>query len=641
MVWDDGISGVHREIAASDAQLIAVLAGPGTGKTKYGLMRRVARLLEQGVDPESILLLSFTRTAARDLKDKLIELDIAAAEKVQATTLHSFCLSLLLREDVLPHIQRVPRMLLNHERDLMLRDLDGDWGNIRERREKLLAFEAGWSRRESDHPGLATIPADRAFEREVIQWLRHHKAMLIGEVIPLVFNYLRNDPHNDALSKYRHIVVDEYQDLNYLEQQLIDLLSVNGSTSVCVTGDDDQSIYAFRHAKPDGILRLRQRPGVANYSIEKCGRCPKTVVDMANALIEQAPGRSKPPLQSDGKDGGHIAIVQWRTFQDEIEGIASAIAADLNAERFEPADILVLANRQEIGVGLKQRLLELGIPAHSFFAQEPLKSEAAQYGLALLQLLVKPDPVALRVVLGIGDQTGRAAAYRRLREYASGIKADERGVLDIKVKDGRSIGVIVPSLISRYEDLVHRLRRLQDCPLPVLLDDVFPDGEPDVQEMRAIAFDTLPRAQGIEQLVSMMVNRLTMMDVPENPSYVRIMSLHKSKGLTAKCVYIMGAMQGVLPYLKSTNTEAEDDQAIIEQRRLVYVALTRPTTQLVISYPRSLPAAIASRWGVKRASGSDWPDVQVVPSTYLTELGPAAPTRMQGEVWLASYPNIT
>lgn len=638
MVWDDGLSGVHREIAAAESALVSVLAGPGTGKTRYGLMRRVARLLEEGHSPENILLLSFTRTAARDLRDKLIELEINDAEKVQATTLHSFCLSLLIQEDVLTAIQRQPRMLLDHERDLMLRDLGSDWGGIRDRRKRLLAFEAGWSRRESDHPGLATIPADRAFDREVIEWLRHHKAMLVGEVIPLVFNHLTNDPHNEVLSRYHHIIVDEYQDLNYLEQKLIDLLAANDFTSVCIAGDDDQSIYGFRHAKPDGILHFRSRPRAENFSIGKCGRCPKRVVEMANSLIEQAPGRSKPPLQPDNHAEGHVAIVQWRTLQDEIEGIASAIAKDWGLERFQTADILVLANRQEIGVGLKKRLQELNIPAHSFFSQEPLKSEAAQIGLAILQLLAEQDLVALRVVLGAGDPTGRSQAYRRLRDYATQIGANEREVLDLAVREGKAIGITIPALTNRYKETIAKIKYFSDKELPDLLNDLFPEGVTDVEELRQIAFEILPQASSLAHFLRMIVYRLTMMDVPESPNYVRIMSLHKSKGLTAKCVYIMGTMQGVLPYLKSTNTESEDVEAIIEQRRLMYVAVTRPTTQLVISYARFVPSAIASRWGVRSSDNSAWPDMQVIPSTYLTELGPAAPRPARGEIWLSSYP---
>lgn len=158
MAWDDALTGVHYEIAASDARRIGVLAGPGTGKTTYGLLRRVARLIETGVcKPSEILLLTFTRTAANDLVEKLADLGTPGADSVRASTVHAFCFGTLQREGVLAITGRNARTLLEHERDLMLRDLDGDFGNIRARRKLLHAFEAGWARRDSDHPGLALL----------------------------------------------------------------------------------------------------------------------------------------------------------------------------------------------------------------------------------------------------------------------------------------------------------------------------------------------------------------------------------------------------------------------------------------------------------------------------------------------------
>src|SRR3954468_11271617 len=122
MRWNDDLDNPHLEIAQSESDRIGVLAGPGTGKTSYGLMRRVARLIEEGVDPKEILLISFTRTAAHDLREKIADLGIADAESLRATTLHSYCFSLLMRDAVLSITRRTPRPLLDHEVDLMLRD---------------------------------------------------------------------------------------------------------------------------------------------------------------------------------------------------------------------------------------------------------------------------------------------------------------------------------------------------------------------------------------------------------------------------------------------------------------------------------------------------------------------------------------
>src|SRR4051812_9481079 len=128
MTWSDGLVGPHLAIAGSESPRIGILAGPGTGKTSFGLLRRVARLLEQGVPPETILLISFTRTAAHDLRTKVADLGVPGAEDVRAMTLHAYCFGVLMSEAVLAITRRNPRPLLEHEVDMMLRDIPGDHG---------------------------------------------------------------------------------------------------------------------------------------------------------------------------------------------------------------------------------------------------------------------------------------------------------------------------------------------------------------------------------------------------------------------------------------------------------------------------------------------------------------------------------
>lgn len=643
MTWDEGLDGIHRDIAASDARRIAVLAGPGTGKTSYGLMRRVARLVEQGADAKSILLLSFTRNAARDLSEKVAALGLSDADHILATTLHAYCMSILMRDDVLPVIGRTPRILLEHERDLMLRDIDGPWGDLKAKRKLLKAFEAGWARGEQDHPGLAKLPDDRAFEQQVMAWMIHNRAMLVGEVVPLAYNYLKAEPLNPERRRFEYIIVDEYQDLNTLEQRFIELLA-GEQGSICVAGDDDQSIYGFRFANPEGILNFRDQPGVQSFELDVCGRCPSNIIDMANSLIEQAPGRNKAPLVARRQEPGDVAIVQWETLEDEGDGIAAAIATDIQAERFDPSQILVLTNLQEVGQRIRHKLISNGVDAHSFFTEELLKkSPEAQRGLAVLRLLVGDDPVSLRVILGSGDDQGRAGAYRRLRARAASLGMSERDLLDNAVRKHMKIGIQVPSLTRQYEQLLAELTKAPVDDLEALVDFVFPLNTVSVNEIWQIASELRVGAESLEELVKRLVTRITQFDIPESPNYVRIMSLHKSKGLTAGCVYIVGALQGSIPYLSTKNTEAEDAAAIEEQRRLMYVAVTRATEQLVISFPQEVEVGKARSWGLKEAgrprrSRNGGTVCKVLASTYLREFGQAAPAVVPGAEWLSEYP---
>jgi DNA helicase-2/ATP-dependent DNA helicase PcrA len=636
MAWDDDLAGPHLEIAQSDSDRIGVLAGPGTGKTAFGIMRRVARLIEQGIDPSEILLISFTRTAAHDLRTKIADLGVEDAENVRATTLHSYCFSLLMREAVLAITGRVPRPLLEHEVDVMLRDLPGDFGNIEERRERLRAYEAGWARTVAEHPFDAPTDGDLDFQAAMMRWLRHHKAMLIGEVVPIAHAYLRDNPMAEELERYRHVVVDEYQDLNALEQALLEMVAGDGS--LCIAGDDDQSIYGFRFANPDGILQFRERGDVQNIEIDICGRCPRTVLAMANELIGHAPGREKGELRARQSTDGVVSVVQWADLDEEIEGVAAAVAAAVQQGRREPGDILVLANRQLIGEMLRKRLAELEIPAHSFYSQESVKSDEARQALALLRLAVGDDLVSLRVILGIGDAQARTAAYQRLAAFCREHDMTEWGVLDA-LRQGKNLSIRIPAFVQRFTSAMAFLESLERDDLGLAVDQLFPVDVEELEALRAIALEVLPEADDLRELCDAIVTRVTQHDVPESPDFVRVMSFHKSKGLTSPVVYLVGMVNGVVPTVKASADEAEVEEAICEQRRLVYVALTRAAEELIISSSRRMEIGTAMGLGVRvvreriRRIGQEVV-APTIASPYFAEMTASAPASIRGVDWL-------
>src|SRR5262245_4134447 len=219
------------------------------------MKRRAARLLENGQDPKRVLAVTFTRTAAASLVDDLLDLGVPGSENIRAGTLHAFCFGLLSRQEVFQFLDRVARPVvtfqksgaLQFEGGAMLDDLTGGaFGPKRECTKRIRAFEAAWARLQSDDPGWPTDPVDRAFQTALISWLRFHRAMLIGELVPETLRYLRNNPGCEARAAFDHVIVDEYQDLNRAEQDLLQLLS--GGRSIAIVGDVNQSIYRFRHA---------------------------------------------------------------------------------------------------------------------------------------------------------------------------------------------------------------------------------------------------------------------------------------------------------------------------------------------------------------------------------------------------------
>jgi superfamily I DNA/RNA helicase len=285
MPWNDGIEGNVLEIAASNQSPLRVMAGPGTGKT-FALMRKVARLLEQGVEPSRILLITFTRVSASDIDRELIRIGLPQCAFIHRGTLHSLCFRILNRQHVFEFTNRVPRPLINYEVRFLLEDLSVErrLGTYNDRNRRLHAFEAEWAREQYQVPGGPVVELDQLFQNLLNEWLRYHRAILLDELIPLTLNYLRSSPLCDERRQYQYILVDEYQDLNRAEQALVDILA--SVSNLTIVGDEDQAIYEhFRYAHPEGITEYHLlHPDTHDVALQQSRRCPPIIVDMANSL---------------------------------------------------------------------------------------------------------------------------------------------------------------------------------------------------------------------------------------------------------------------------------------------------------------------------------------------------------------------
>jgi superfamily I DNA/RNA helicase len=628
--WDDGLDGVFRRIAEVNHTPLRVLAGPGTGKT-FALIRRVARMLYEEEDPDRILVCTFTRTAARDLQTELSRLQLTGANSVHAGTIHSLCFSFLSQADILQYTRRNPRPLLNFEERFLLEDLEGDqFGGIRERENRLDAFNAAWARLQTDDPGWPTDPVDRQFHVALLRWLQFHQAMLIGELVPETLRYLRDNPASPFRDLFLHVLVDEYQDLNRAEQVLLDVFSENGTLTV--VGDEDQSIYAFKFAHPEGIALFDQyHLGTHDEDLTECQRSPHRVIEMANCLISNNTRQGRVLIACAGNPQGEVSIVQWPTMEAEALGIAQFIQEKISAGEVEPGRVLVLAPRRQLGYAVRDALNSLGVFAHSFFHEQALDGYpkkldacAAQQAFTILTLLAIPeDRVALRVWCGFGSPSLRRGAWSRLRLYCEEVGDSPRLVLE-RLSDGEII-------VSRTNDLIDRFRELQtmvaehkDLVGQALVDSLFPEDKEWARPFRSIAsyiegddFDAMTLREALRVGV-------TQPELPTDVNYVRVMSLHKSKGLTADLVAVVGCIEGLIPTIPSDTTPVEQERSLEEQRRLFYVAITRTRRILILSSVTQIPRKVAHRLGVE-FSGATRTHVQTIASRFLAELGPARP----------------
>lgn len=641
MGWADNLvpgSPAH-EIASCANARIRVVAGPGTGKS-FAMKRRVARLLESGVAASSILPVTFTRVAAEDLHRELVTMNVHGCDELEGRTLHSLAFKVLMSAHALAATGRTARPLNEFEIEPLLADLAGQHGGKRNVKKRIKAFEAAWARLQSDEPGYVQSAADAALEHDLIEWLRFHQSMLIGEAIPLVYRYLRNNPAAPICGEFSHILVDEYQDLNKAEQGVLQLLAENAE--VCIVGDDDQSIYSFKHAHPDGIRQwLEVNAGAADVELAECRRCPTRVVVMANALIARNQDRPVPralnPRPQNGP--GEVDIVQYPTLDHEVQGVVGIIE-ELIAAGTPPGDILVLAQRSVIGTPIYEALVAREVPTRSYYAESELDAEEAQARFAMLKLYVdREDRVALRWFLGLRSSDWRTKTYQRLRAHC------ERGGLSPwEVLQQLAAGVVaIPytkPLIEQFKQIRAILERLEGLPgLAEVIDDLLPEGNNSVRDLRVLALQTLETAgEDRDEFLAELTTSIAKPEVPTEVSDVRIMSLHKSKGLSSPITIISGCVQGLLPRLPDADLSVAEQRAQMEeQRRLFYVGITRVKAdpvagkpgKLVLTYSRQMPVAAAMKAGIQPAQ-TQYGNAHLIASQFIAELGPTAPTPRRG-----------
>ncbi|NGZ08178.1 MAG: ATP-dependent helicase [Nitrospira sp. LK70] len=641
MGWNDALTGTAFNIAATNESPLRVMAGPGTGKS-FAIKRRIARLLEEGADPSLILAVTFTRNAAASVVDDLNNLDIKGCEDIVAGTLHGFCFGLLSGEEVLALSGRVPRpvvtfttkQVLQFEASPMLADLvaAGAFGGKRDCSKRIRAFEAAWARLKSEDPGWPADPVDAQFQTALLNWLLFHRAMLIGELVPQAYRYLRDNPACDALSSFDHLIVDEYQDLNRAEQDLIDLLGGNGQTAI--VGDIDQSIYRFRHANPEGIAGYGEtHPDTHDENLDECRRCPIRVVTIADHLIRRNHlGQNQPRLRPrPGNADGEVHIVQWPSIDDEAQGIADYVSWLVTERDVEPGEILILTPRRLIGYRIRDRIATAGVLVHSFYHEEALEEDDAQRAFAALSLLVdNEDRVALRWWLGHGGSTERVGPYRRLREHC-----EQSGASPWEAMTALASGQLQLSntgtLVEKFRELTQLLDSLRDQDLQTVVNTLLPRDLDACRVLREAALLALEQCEDVSDLFDALRTTVTQPEMPEEGDFVRIMSLHKSKGLTSRVVVIAGCIRGLIPFQNFDETPAEQVQVLLEQRRLFYVAITRCTEILVLSSALRLQRNFAFKIGTQIQGAGD--PVRAMTSQFIADLGPQAPQPRLGAEW--------
>lgn len=647
--WLDGIEGnAVPTLILSDKKLIRVIAGPGSGKTT-GLKRRIQRLIQgESVDPKTVFVGTFTRAVTKEL-DEALSLKPKPKTKnheddssIEISTLHGHALN-LIRTNASVRGGRPLRFLLSFERDAMLYDIGQVLTSFKDqsqRKKELKRVCAAWAK--------GTDLAIAEFVGEMNRWLQFHGGLLIDEVVMLA--RLGLDSGDIIAGQFDHVIVDEYQDLTAAEQRLITKIW-SGKGSLVVLGDNDQSIYRFRSNHPGGIVEFDQQwegQTVTDIPIPENRRSGKTIVDLANSMMAQAGSKKAPMISKRGEDGD-LSIIYWSTLADEIKGLSKYVR-ERKADRF-----LILVPRRFIGYRLKAAI---GAEAITSFDEEVLETPLAQERFALASFIADTsDRVALRALLGFHfDGVTRAdkrnaEAYQPLLKIeldpleligeisSDSLKVKGSGAAHIKTRakktseflkfsDGANISEVLKMLfdptlskgISDIEDRAkaeHDLIDLRNTALAAIENVTEPDLKTTLDHIR---YQIATRAQLSE----------------EQEARVRIMTFHGAKGLEADIVIVAGLADQIIPGMLDRNNPVEAKEIREEQRRLLYVSVTRAKRELVVSWPKSINYKDATKnrlrldpGSVKTINGQKW--VSLGRTTLLPDV-PQQPTG--GKAWL-------
>jgi ATP-dependent DNA helicase UvrD/PcrA len=590
--WLEGLRGKYLpKLIESDSRVIRVIAGPGAGKTT-GLKRMVQRLIEdKKVEASKVFVGTFTRVIAKDLSEKLGD---GIGKDLSISTIHSLSLR-LLRDHPEACRQYELRFLLGFEEDAMHYDVAttiDNTGTIHDRRKTLKRIQSDWAERQSLR--------DAAFWGEADRWLRRHGGMLIGEVVPLATSALEA---NDVPRGYfDYVIVDEYQDLTACEQKLIELIwSENGS--LVVLGDDDQSIYSFRYNHPGGVSEFAAKwpeDVLQDTPLPENHRSGTAIVSLANIMMASA-GSSKPPMIPQKGEDGNVAFLNWFSSSKEIDGLANYVRLH------EDTEFLILVPRRFIGYRLKAAI---GTDARTSFYQQVLESPYVQECFAAASLIANPcDSVSTRSWLSFKKSGGEFAPNHNADAYSTICGATSSVGLDLLreiVNDSLKVtgagSTHIKNRAKQFIQLYDSMPEQIEDQIKVLFNpssaDVIQDEEKQAQVSDDLSLlreallnyhreePSAPLSDLMDNLRYRIATRTPLAD-DDSPCRVRIMTLHSAKGLEADVIIVAGASDQIIPG-PSYGTADEKEHHREEQRRLLYVSLTRARQHLIVSWPSLL-----------------------------------------------------
>ncbi|MGW3195511.1 DNA helicase PcrA [Streptomyces sp. NPDC001118] len=656
-----GLNDNQRAAVVHAGSPLLIVAGAGSGKTRV-LTHRIAHLLaERNVHPGQILAITFTNKAAGEMKERVEHLVGPRANAMWVMTFHSACVRILRRES--KKLGFTSSFSIYDAADskrlmaLVCRDLDLD-----PKRFPPKSFSAKISNLKNeliDEEDFAAQAAD-GFEKTLAQAyalyqsrLREANALDFDDLIMTTVNLLRAFPDvaEHYRRRFRHVLVDEYQDTNHAQYALVRELVGTGErpaedvdvppgeydippAELCVVGDADQSIYAFRGATIRNILQFEEDyPDATTILLEQNYRSTQTILSAANAVIERNESRRPKNLWTNAGQGARITGYVADTEHDEAQFVADEIDRLVDAGEAKAGDVAVFYRTNAQSRIFEEIFIRVGLPYKVVGGVRFYERKEVRDVLAYLRVLANPeDSVPLRRILnvpkrGIGERAEAMIDALSQREKISFPQALKR------VDEAYGMAARSTNAVKRFNTLMEDLRTIVESgagPATVLeailertgyLAELQASTDPqdetrieNLQELAAVALEfEQERGEGeagtladfLEQ-VALVADSDQIPDEEEDGSgVITLMTLHTAKGLEFPVVFLTGMEDGVFPHMRALGQTKE----LEEERRLAYVGITRARERLYLTR-----SAMRSAWGQPSYNP---------PSRFLEEIPPA------------------
>lgn len=579
---------------------VLVIAGAGSGKTKT-LTYRVARLIESGINPENILLLTFTKKAADEMLNRAVMILDSRCEKVAGGTFHSFSNFILRKysnllelrnnftiidradaEDVVNHIraQVIEKQEKRFPRKGTILDIYSKAINKNMTAQAVI---------ESEYNQFAhCVEKINEISKRYVLYKRENSLLDYDDLLLYLRTLLQsNDEVCKKLSnQYKYIMIDEYQDTNALQADIIRLLA-SEHNNVMAVGDDSQSIYSFRGANFRNILDF---PAIFKdtkiIKLEQNYRSSQNILKLTNKIIDRAKEKYTKNLFSDIENPEKPALICTNDMQTEAEFVAQRVL-ELQEDDVSLNDIAVLCRSARMTYNLEIELAKRAIPYKKFGGLKFIETAHVKDVIAHLRVVLNPnDIISINRILLLLNGVGAQTAMKLLPVVAKDNLDTEKLMLPAKTSGGikklfntvaqqrqylLKPSVIVdnilayyePILIEKYDDYQKRLKDLEHFRY---LSEQYSNLEDFLSDLALEPPDT--SVSEVE-------------DGAQKDECLTLSTIHSAKGLEWKAVFIIGAVDGRFPSVYSFNSEEELD----EELRLMYVATTRAKTHLYITYP--------------------------------------------------------